>query len=198
MAWRMALACGIVAAAAGCVHLPKPLFFTLDAGDALGEGAGAQALEPGRRIEVGRIAITDKLVRRDILIRMNDTEVEYYHEARWVAGLSDLAAEKLRTELEAPPQPGAETLVLDGTLLAFEQVDHEDGRVSAHIRLDASLRREGTSRYEPLWEKRYDHWAEAPADGPFPHVIVDALSEGLEAVAEAIARDANALSLPEG
>lgn len=185
------------AVCAGCVSLPKPLYFTLDMTTAPGEGAGYRALE-GRRIDVDTIRVTDKLVRRDVLIRLGATELEYYHDALWVSRLADIAAEKLEVEFAAPPG-AADTPVftLFGTLLACEQVDGPDGTVYAHLKLDAHLRREQASRFSPEFEKVYEFLAPVDGDGPFPAVVVAKLSEGMEAIAAEIAADANALPLDE-
>lgn len=190
---------GLLTAAlcAGCVSLPKPLYFTLDMTTPPGEGAGYTALE-GRRIDVDTIRVTDKLVRRDILIRLGATELEYYHDALWVSRLADIAAEKFEAEFAPPagadPAPG---FTLFGTLLACEQVDGDDGAVYAHLKLDAHLRRDGASRFEPEFEKMYEFLEPVDAAGPFPAVVVDKLSEGMERIAAAIAADANALPLDE-
>jgi len=182
-------------AATGCMTYPKPLYFTLDMTTPPGEGAGYTALD-GRLVEVDAIRVTDKLVRRDVLVRIDSTELEYYHDAKWVARVPDLVAEKLAVEF-APP-PGADedsdrsVIILFGTLLAFEQVDTEAGPY-AHIKLEAELRAEEASRYEPAFEGTYEYFEPIDAEGPFPKVTVDKLSDGLEVIAARIAGDANAV-----
>ncbi len=183
--------------AVACMTLPKPLYFTLNMSTAPGEGAGYTALE-NRQVAVDSIRVTDKLVRRDILIRLGETEVEYYHDTKWVARPSDLVAEKLAAEFMPPPRSAADAppvLLLYGDLLAFEQVDADDGSVYAHIRLRAGLRPEGRGRHAAVHERLYEFLEPVAADGPMPKAVVEELSHGLEVIAAEIARDANRIPL---
>lgn len=183
--------------AVACATLSNPLYFTLDMSTPAGQGAGYTALEH-RQVSVDTIRVTDKLVRRDILIRVGETEVEFYQDTKWVARLPDLVAEKLATEFMPPPQPTAEeppVLLLHGDLLAFEQVDAADGSVYAHIRLRARLRPEGRGRHAAVHERLYEFREPVTAHGPMPKVVVEKLSHGLEAIAAEVARDANRIPL---
>ena len=193
LALVLLLALGTVA----CMTLPKPLYFTLDMSTAPGEGAGYTALDQ-RQVSIDTIRVTDKLVRRDILIRLGETEVEYYHDTKWVARPSDLVAEKLAIEFMPPPRTAADAppvLLLYGDLLAFEQVDAVDGSVYAHIRLRAGLRPEGRGRHAAVHERLYEFLEPVTADGPMPKAVVEVLSHGLEVIAAEIAQDANRIPL---
>lgn len=183
--------------AVACATLSKPLYFTLDMSTAPGEGAGYTVLEH-RQVSVDTIRVTDKLVRRDILIRVGETEVEFYQDTKWVARLSDLVAEKLAAEFMPPPQAAGGTppvLLLHGELLAFEQVDAADGSVYAHIRLRAELRPKGRGRHAAVHERLYEFLEPVAAGDPMPKAVVEELSQGLEVIAAEIARDANRIPL---
>lgn len=189
---RIASSSVLVLVAVGCVTLPKPLYFSLDMTAPPGEGAGFAALDD-RSIKVDTITVSDKLVRRDVLIHLNETEFEYYHDAKWVSRLSDLIHEKLDAEFEPPTAAqDTPTFLLAGRVLAFEQVDAEDG-VYARIKLDTTLRREGESRHEPALERTYFYYEPVDTEGPMPKVVADKLSEGMEQIAADIARDANSI-----
>ncbi|MCC6491159.1 MAG: membrane integrity-associated transporter subunit PqiC [Candidatus Hydrogenedentes bacterium] len=168
---------------AGCAHSPEPRFYTLDMTPS---GKAAASCN----IEVERLRPHDALTRVDLMVKTSPTQVEYYALDRWAATLSELVPEKLRAEFGAP-LAGRRTLVLSGTILAFEQVDTEEG-ANAHVKLDLELRNEGDSRYAaPLLQKVYE--IAVPAGQPAPADVVRALSSGLETLATQIAADAGAL-----
>ena len=168
---------------AGCAHSPEPRFYTLDmtpSGKAI----------PSCNIEVERLRPHDALTRVDLMVKTSPTQIEYYALDRWAATLSELVPEKLRAEF-GPHVNGRRTLVLSGTILAFEQVDTEEG-AKAHVKLDLELRNEQDSRYAaPLLQKVYE--IAVPAGQPAPAEVVRALSAGLEALAAQITADANAV-----
>jgi ABC-type uncharacterized transport system auxiliary subunit len=183
--------------AVACVTLSTPLYFTLDMSTAPGNGAGYTVLEH-RQVAVDTIRVTDKLVRRDLLIRVGETQIEFYRDTKWVARPSDLVAEKLATEFMPAVQAISHevpTLMLHGELLAFEQVDAADGAVYAHIRLRAGLRPQGRGRHSAVHERLYEFLEPVPANGPMPKAVVEMLSYGLEVIAAEIAQDANRISL---
>jgi hypothetical protein len=183
----------------GCVSLPKPLYFTMDMTTPPGQGTGSTVLQD-RLVEIDAIRVTDKLVRRDILIRLGATELEYYHDALWVSRLSDIVAEKLRAEFATTPgehRANLPVLSLYGTLLACEQVDQTDGATYAHLKLHVTLRPAGSSRFAAPVDKTYEFYEPVDPNGPFPAVVVSTLSEGLAILAGQIAADANAITLDE-
>jgi len=193
LALLLLLSLGVVA----CATLSRPLYFTLDMSTPPGEGAGYTALEQ-RQVSVDTIRVTDKLVRRDILIRIGETEVEFYQDTKWVARPSDLVAEKLAAEFMPPPKSAGDAppvLLLHGDLLAFAQVHAADGSVYAHIRLKARLRTKGRGRHEAVHERLYEFREPVSAHGSMPKVVVEKLSHGLEVIAAEIARDANRIPL---
>ncbi|MCC6694809.1 MAG: membrane integrity-associated transporter subunit PqiC [Candidatus Hydrogenedentes bacterium] len=173
----------LVVLGAGCAHAPEPRFYTLDM-----TPSGKAA--PSCNIEVERLRPHDALTRVDLMVKTSPTQIEYYALDRWAATLSELVPEKLRAEFGAPVA-GRRTLVLSGTILAFEQVDTEEG-ANAHVKLDLELRNEGDSRYAaPILQKVYE--IAVPAGRPAPADVVRALSAGLEALAAQIASDASAI-----
>lgn len=177
------LGLGLAAVAAGCAGAPEPRFYTLDM-------TSSGTVEPAVNVDVDRLRAHDALTRVDILVKKSPTQIEYYALDRWAASLSELVPEKLRSELgsHAKDRP---TFVVNGEILAFEQVDRESG-ADAHIKLDLTYHREGESRYDtPLFRKQYELFT--PADSAHPSSVVEALSKGLEMIAAEIAHDASAL-----
>ena len=129
-------------------------------------------------------------MRTDIMAMTSPTQIEYYALDRWVASLGELVPTKLGAEF-GPPQNGRRTILVSGTILAFEEVDTPTG-ADAHIKLDLAFRNEGASRYEePLLRKHYE--GSFPAESRTPAAVVNALSAGLAQLAVSIAQDANQL-----
>jgi len=167
--------------------------------------AAAAAAPRVCNLDVGRLRPGQVLARTDILIKKSPTEIEYYVAERWAAGLEELVPQKLEVEF-GPDDPGRPTIVVSGTILAFEQVDApavsapgesaENAAVappSVHVKLDLAFHLEDAGRYDkPLFEKVYD--ARRPAASGDPGAVVRALSEALEQLAAEIAADAARLS----
>jgi len=171
------------ALAGGCANSPEPRFYTLDM-----TPSGTATLDCN--VEVERLRPHDALTRVDILVKKTPTQIEYYALDRWAASLSELVPEKLRAEF-GDHDPARKTFIVSGEILAFEQVDR-DSNAEAHVKLDLSLRDEGSSRYDaPLLRKRYE--VSIPAVESHPAAVVEALSKGLETIAREIAADANAV-----
>jgi ABC-type uncharacterized transport system auxiliary subunit len=164
------------------------------------DGSAGVALKD-RTLFVDTIRVTDKLVRRDVLIQKNNTEYEYYHEAKWVARLPELVAEKLEVEFSrhnrsALQSEGKPVINVHGLLLAFEQVDSaDDSPPYAHIKLQAQFRQEGASRHEWDLERTYEFNAQVDATSPLPKLVADTLSKGLEVIAQQMAEDAMTIEL---
>lgn len=192
---RLSVCFGAIALAA-CVTLPKPLYFSLDMTTSPGEGAGYTALD-GRLLDVDVVYVSDKLVRRDVLVQISETEHEYYHDAKWVSRLSDLIMEKLEAEF-APPADGEREadVLLSGRMQSFEQVDTPEGP-HVLIKFDAAIRWAGESRYDPALERTYTYYERTAEDGPMPKAAVEQLSVGMEVIAAEIAEDVNGLAPPE-
>ena len=138
-------------------------------------------------IDVTSLRRSEALARNNMLIRPNQTTVEYFPEDRWAASVSTLISEKLEAEFGAP-ETGRETVQLTGTILAFERVDSAEGTMG-HVKLDATLQgpaQKGQSH--PLLWKVYE--ASSPADGNSAAAIAKALSRAMEVVAASVAEDA--------
>jgi len=169
--------------ASGCVSNVVPDLYTLDMAPSAEAGAPVN-------IAVGRLRVAEALQNKRILIKKSATEIEYYAFAQWAASLDELLKEKLAVEF-GPQDPNRETLVLSGTLLAFEQVDADTGG-DAHARLAVEIRKEGTSHYsKPALAKTYD--VRIAAEPATAGGVVEALSDCLEQVARQIAADVSAL-----
>jgi uncharacterized lipoprotein YmbA len=168
---------------AGCASTPGPSLYTLNM------TPSAQAGSPVN-IAVGRLRVAEALQNKRILIKKSPTEIEYYAAAQWAAGLDELLAEKLEAEF-GPADATRPSVVLSGSLLAFEQVDSPVGG-EAHVRFEVEIRDEGASHYsKPKLSKIYD--VRMPVPAATAGGVVEALSGGLETVARAIVVDASAL-----
>jgi ABC-type uncharacterized transport system auxiliary subunit len=171
----------LVLAVSACARAPELRYYTLDM-------SSSTERSPKYNIEIDRLRPTEPLTRKDILIKKTSTQIEYYALDHWAADVGELVTEKLKAELGAR-RIGQETLTLNGTILAFEQVDVPGG-AEASIKIDLELRKPGGSRYdEPFLGKVYE--VRLPAEAAAPDAIVNALSKGLEEIAGEIVRDVN-------
>lgn len=178
-AWVCAFACAVLAA--GCAHAPASRYYTLDM-------ARSGQTDCPRNLVVTTLRAAEPLTRRALLIRKDPTELEYYAGHEWAARVEELVAEKLEAEF-GPPRDGRETLEIEGTVTAFEQVDVPGG-AEARIRLRLAFRRAG-ERGDPLLTKTYE--AAARAASATPKDVAVGLSRAVEQVAREIAADAAAL-----
>lgn len=167
-----------LAVLAGCATVPHISYYTLD--------MAPQAAAQGANIVVDQIRVAEAVMRKEIMIKTTPTQVEYYAEAQWVAGLDELLTEKLATEF-GTRDPKAEALFLDANLLAFEQVD-VNGAAEAHMKLAVTLTPAGER--EPVFEKTYE--ITRPTAGT-PAAVVETLSACVEEIAAQIAGDAAGL-----
>ncbi|HNR30155.1 MAG TPA: ABC-type transport auxiliary lipoprotein family protein [Candidatus Hydrogenedentes bacterium] len=182
---------GLVLAVAGCVSAPKPTYHTLDLSPA------AVAETAAINVVVDQIRVAEPLRREEVLIKKSPTEIEYYAAHKWAASLSELVAQKLNAEFGSR-EPDRPTILVYGTLLAFEQVDDPAGP-KAVVRLELQFRPDGASRYkQPLLERVYEnpYRQEPSVAAPGASVeetvraVVRALSDRLGALADAIRADA--------
>lgn len=181
-----AAGCLLIAALAGCLSAPNYHYYTLD----MRSSGEAASMPRPHSILVDRVRPAEALAPADIMIQKSPTEVEYYAGHQWVASLGQLVGEKLQVEF-GPPDDSRENLLLQGEILAFEQVDRPGG-ADARVKLAISLRKEGSRRLDPpLLRKVYE--TSVSADAPRPAEIVRALSEAVEEIAVLIVRDAGKL-----
>jgi ABC-type uncharacterized transport system auxiliary subunit len=173
-----------LALAAGCVSAPNTRYYTLDMSPA-GEGSSINLV-------VDRLQATEALTRKNILIKNTPTRIEYYAADEWAADVAEMVTHKLESEF-GPRLEDRPTLILSGSILAFEQVDMDAG-AQAHARIAVELREERGSRLDqPLLAKTYE--AQLPAQSPEPNAVVVALGQALEQIAVEIMADAARLDL---
>ncbi len=180
---RLFVTVSVLAVISGCASAPTPRFFTVDM-------HSSGQVKTSKNIKIDRIMLSQALIRPEIMIRTSPTEIEYYAKNRWVSRLDEIVTEKLQAEFGERIED-AETVVLFGTLLAFEQIDIGDS-ANAHIKLQVAFRKGDLARRdEPSLEKTYD--IEVTAKAKSADEVVKALSTALEQIAGQIAKDANAL-----
>lgn len=178
-------------ALAGCLSAPKLKYHTLDF-------TASESVEPlPINIVIDQLRAAEPLRRDGIMIKKSRTEIEYYAEHLWAAALAEQVSQKLASNF-APIDPEKDTVLIYGTIVAFEQLDDADG-AKAYVRLDLQFRPEGASRYvKPLLEKSYaNNWnTEASVASPGDSVdetvdaVVQALSDRLRDLAPQIRADA--------
>ena len=172
-----------VAALVGCASSPPPRYYTLNM-----EPSGGATVPCN--IDVERLRPSEPLSRKEILIKTSPTEIEYYASHQWAANLGELVKEKLESEF-GQDLDDRKTIVISGTILAFEQIDVPGG-AEVHIKLEVEFRPEGAGRHEaPLAEKRYEIRARTQTTRPGD--VVKALSHGLGQIAAEIADDVGRL-----
>jgi uncharacterized lipoprotein YmbA len=135
----------------------------------------------GPAVEVGNISVADALAKRNLMIAVKPTQVEYYALHEWAGGLHDLVRMKLARELGA--ENGRSQIRIDGRLLHFEQVEHANPPV-AHVALQIDVQEAGLSTPAAgLYEAR------VPLEQATPLGLSVGLSKGLEQIAADLARD---------
>ena len=173
----------VVFAAAGCASVRAPRYYTWDL-------RPAGAARPSCNIVVQRLRVADPLTRRNILIKRSPIEVEYYALDEWVSGLEQLATHKLQTEF-GDELPGRKTVLLEGTLRAFEQQDLPAG-ARAYAQLSVIVCESPVTRSStPLLEKTYEAAVDMPDARPVN--LAEALSRAIERIAAQITSDLAAL-----
>ena len=163
-----------------CASAPSLDYYTIDMTPS---GVGGESVN----LAVGRFAVSDKLDRHQIVIQESPTRIGYYATDRWASSIGELVGHKLAAEF-GPVDGALRSLIVEGRIVAFEQVDTAAGPV-AKAGLDVTIREGESMRYEePLLEKSYV--VERPASGNSVDAVVQALSRALEEIAAEIAADA--------
>jgi ABC-type uncharacterized transport system auxiliary subunit len=142
-------------------------------------------------VEVDRLRCSGALTRGNILITVKPTRAEYYAVDQWLAPLHELVEEKLAAEF-GPGREGRPTVAVRGSILAFQQVDVPGG-AEAHIKLALLLTLDPATD-EPARARKRIYEIRLPAAERTPSAVVEALSEGLERLAQRIAEDADAMA----
>lgn len=166
---------------AGCLSasVPEYRYFTLDM-------RPTAELDTPFWIRSVRISPAEALNKNEIMIRTSPTTIEYYALDRWASGLEEQLGEKLRAEFAQSANAG-NVVDIDGTLLAFEQVDTDTG-ASGRIKVEIDAEVNG----EPAVAKIYT--AEIAATDASASAVVVALSRATEAVVSELAVDLAAAS----
>lgn len=166
-----------------CASAPSLDYYTVDMSPSGAGGASAN-------LAVGRFVVSDKLDRHQIVIQESPTRIAYYATDRWASSIGEMVEQKLAAEF-GPVDGARRSLIVDGRIVAFEQVDTAAGPV-AKAALDVIVRDGASKRYEaPLLEKSYT--VERPASEDSVDAVVRALSRALETIAAEIASDAAGL-----
>ena len=166
-----------------CASAPSLDYYAVDM---TRSAAGGESVN----LAVGRFSVSDKLDRHQIVIQESPTRIAYYATDRWASSIGEMVEQKLAAEF-GPVDGTLRSLIVEGRILAFEQVDSAAGPV-AKASLDVIIREGESKRYEaPLLEKSYT--VERPASEDSVDAVVRALSRALEEIAAEIAEDAAGL-----
>ncbi len=169
----------LLAVLAGCVSVAESNYFTLDM-------RSSGRVESSFALQDVRIRPGEAVSRAEIMIRTSPTQVEYYATERWAANLGEQLSEKLKSEF-GQASSSSQGVRIEGTLLAFEQIDTESG-ADARVKLDIhisipSREDESFTSFNRIYE------AIVPADEATAPAVVRALSRGLESIAAELAED---------
>ena len=164
---------------AGCGGAPPQVrFYTLAASDASPPSVDGSATLVVRPLAADSAYDTDRIV-----YRLSAYRLDYYNYHRWSAHPGLLVGDYLRRayartglfrEVVAESRPGAE-LVLDGRILALDEVDETAERWRAHVALQLSLHDSRTGA--TVWSATYDR--SEPMHERNPEGLARALSEVL-------------------
>ncbi len=185
--YRALPAVTVLAVLSGCVSSPAYRYHTLN----MAPSGAAQSMS--YNIEVERFRTSEALAPHAILIKLSPTQAEYYAEHLWLGTLEEQVRRKLRAEF-GPIVAGRLTVVISGTIVAFEQIDTTGG-ADVRAQLDVAARFETADPYAaPVLRKQYE--IRIPAAAPRPDEAVQALSQAVEELAKAIAGDVDGLERP--
>jgi len=170
----------LVALLTGCASVPQFRYYTIDM------QSRAQVDSPVRVSDV-RIAVNQALARPEIMVRTSPTQIEYYALDRWASGLDEQIAEKLKTEFNGLPMDRPQ-LALEGTLMAFEQVDTPQGAtVRVKLEIESVHPIKELAAFSPSFQKIYDRTE--PVSAATAESAVEALSRATEAIAAELGKD---------
>jgi uncharacterized lipoprotein YmbA len=173
----------MLAVVASCASAPDLSYFTIDQ-------SASGMTDDDVNLVVGRFTAAEKLDRHQIVIQETPTRIGYYATDRWASSLGEMVEHKLAVEF-GPAQKDRRSLIVEGRIIAFEQVDTPSGPV-ARVTFEITIREGGSMRYEePLLEKAYS--SEKPAASNSVDAVVQAMSRAVEEIAAAIAADAAGL-----
>jgi len=172
----------ILGVLSGCASAPAYRYYTID----MQPGAHVDSTA---RVSDVNIRVNQALSKPEILIRTSPTQVEYYALDRWASGLEEQVAEKLKTEFAGISRE-LPALALDGTLMAFEQVDTPAGaevRVKLEIEFNHPAKELRNLGIAPTFKKIYERTE--PSAAPTADAAVAALSRAIESIAVEIGKD---------
>lgn len=194
---RLPIAAAAVLVLGACATVPMDRYYTLEVNPSPTPGAGTRPLTlKVRTFRTGDIYRQERIVRH-----LENHEVTYYDTHRWAAPLERMVTERTIEVLRAEgpfetvlpySSPAGADLVLEGEILAFEEVtdaERTEGSVHLHLRL---VDRAG----DPVWTG--DEARNCPVREAGPEGTVDALSRCLGQVLEALASGMREAELPAG
>jgi uncharacterized lipoprotein YmbA len=166
-----------------CASAPNLGYYTLDMTPSKARGGGANLV-------VDRFTVSEKLDRHQIVIQQSPTRVSYYATERWASSVGEMVEHKLAAEF-GPVDADRRSLIVEGNIVAFEQIDATAGPV-ARVGFEITIRDGDSKRYEtPLLKKSYE--VEQPASDNNVDAVVQALSRAVEEIATQITVDAAVL-----
>jgi uncharacterized lipoprotein YmbA len=165
---------------AACASTPNLSYYTLDM-------TPSGRADAGVNLEVEPFLVVESIDRTQIVIQTTPTRIEYYATDRWASSVNSMVQRKLAAEF-GPVVEARRTLKVSGRVLAFEQVDDDDGPIG-RVKLEVELRDAEAKHYEdPLLERTYE--ASRAAGGSSVDAVVNAMSRAMEEIAAEIAADA--------
>jgi len=174
---------GMLVLLISCASGPTLNYYTVDM-------TASDATDGTVNLVVDRFTVSEKLDRHQIVIQQSPTRVSYYATDRWASSVGEMVEHKLTAEF-GPVDADQRSLIVEGNVVAFEQIDSAAGPV-ARVGFEITIRDGDSKRYEtPLLEKSYE--VEQPASDNSVDAMVQALSRAVEEIAAQIAEDAAGL-----
>lgn len=180
----------------GCASTTEMRYYTLGDGGSSATSA-ADSARPTIRVE--RLVVAEPYSDRRIVYRPSAIEVAYWEFQRWAEPPDKMITARLASNLSAsglfqsvdsfPYSWERADMVLRGVVLAFEEIDGEDGWYG-HVEMFLEL--VDRDAEESLWSSRFE--AERKAERKDPDAVVEALAGALDEIAaEVEARIENVL-----
>ena len=186
----------VVVCLCGCGTVPEPRYYTLDRIASGGTSDAPTEVSHGSTdtlvLKVERLAVPDPYADRRIVFRPTGKEVGFWDFHMWAQPLDRMVTARVAGDLEKTGVFGKidsfpytwekPDLVLRGVILAFEEIDRDDGWYG---RVKLFLEMADSATGDVIWSGKLD--VEKKADRKAPVAVVEALSLALdEAVARAV------------
>jgi uncharacterized lipoprotein YmbA len=166
----------------GCGTVPTIHYFTLDK---LEPSATSRAVSAGPVLRVERLGVAEPYADRRMVYRTNQREVGFWDFCMWAQPLDRMVTARIAERLSEsgvfrkvdsfPYAWDKADLILKGAVLAFEEVDRDDGWYG-RVKINLELIEPASG--DVLWSDKVD--LERKAQSKNAPAVVDALAQALD------------------